>query len=856
MRKRTLFLLPILLVASTQAFAQSPVAAPWSDVTGEVRNYKNFRSLQIDPALANPASRQNQAQQLSYNRQPQQQNPSIQPPAQFIQPYAQPTQPKAAPSTIELMYASRIAQPLEQFGYDLFGVPTAQTQSALSNLPQNTAPSAAVQDSFILGTGDELDVIFTGQRSDRARYTVNNNGSIIIPDLPPIPASGRTIGQVRISIESAARNLHNTEAYVSLSSVRQINALVIGNVKRPGRKTLTVFHTVLDALMESGGIDKTGSLRQIKLIRNGRSTYIDLYALLMHGQSAVDLRLHDGDRIIVPSIGPTVAIGGEVKRPGIFEILPRRRGMHHQSAQNSEKLTLNEMLDLSGGLMAPGQNRTLKLGLSDNGEERVTNITDAFTPTFNDGSILMVSKGSAKREGMVELMGHSRRPGLYAIKQHKNLQSLLSDESILGEDIYPLIGVIERYDEDQLTDTLIDFPLRLVIKGKFDRKLQDGDTVHLFSNTQIKNLENTNANPSLQQGSNEQQSDDVIEDQTMASFLTERSAFIRGAIRDSGPYPVAEGITLDSILAVSGGLTLEANTRNIEVTSTNFARGDGKHRQHINLSDTPAQDIMIEPGASIRVNQKFDKIKDNSVLIIGEVDNPGRYDLMNGDRVSDLITRAGGLNRDAYPYGTIFSRQSERKTEEARYRAQARTIKQAIASALENDDKNVNAGKIAEARALASELEEAIGVGRITIESDPATLSATPELDLLLQSGDRIYIPKRDLTVRVHGEVLSAASLQFREGKNPLDYIHEAGGFTFHADKDRTFVLYPDGSAQPLQVSNWNYKPIFIPPGSTIVVPRDPKPFDFLQSAKDISQILSNLAVTAIFIDDVVEGGN
>lgn len=265
---------------------------------------------------------------------------------------------------------------------------------------------------------------------------------------------------------------------------------------------------------------------------------------------------------------------------------------------------------------------------------------------------------------------------------------------------------------------------------------------------------------------------------------------------------------------------------------------------------------MIEPGASIRVNQKFDKIKDNSVLIMGEVDNPGRYDLMAGDRMSDLITRAGGLNRDAYPYGTIFSRQSERRAEEARFRAQSRTIKQAVASAIEADDQKVNAGKIAEARALAQELGQAQGVGRITIESDPSTLTVKPELDLLLQPGDRVFIPKRDLTVRVHGEVLSSASLQFREGKAPLDYIHEAGGFTFHADKDRTFVLYPDGSAQPLQVSNWNYKPIFIPPGSTIVVPRDPKPFDFIQSAKDISQILSNLAVTAIFIDDVVEGGN
>ena len=860
MRILTKLLLPIIFVASNTASAQTPSAAPWSDVTGEVRNYKNFRALQIDPALGEPSSRNNQYAQYDYNdHQPRQQNPSIQPPAQFIQPYATPVKTAQKPSSIESMYASRIAQPLEQFGYDLFGIPSSETQNALSNAAQNTAPSAAVQDSFILGSGDELDITFTGQRNDRSRHKIDSNGLLIIPDLPPIPAAGRTIGQVRLSIEAAAQQLHNTDAFVSLSSVRQINALVIGNVKRPGRKTLTVFHTVLDALMDSGGINKTGSLRQIKLIRDGRSTYIDLYALLLHGQSAIDLRLQDGDRIIVPSIGPTVAVGGEVKRPAIFEILPSRRGMHHQSAQNSEKLTLNEMLELAGGLMAPGQNRTLKLGLTDSGQEHVEDITDAFTPTFNDGSILIVSKGSAKREGMVELIGHTRRPGLYTVTDHKNLQSLISSQSVLGEDIYPLIGVIERYDSEHLTKTFIDFPLRLVIKGEFDRKLEDGDTIHLFSNTQIQNLLTPPTDSDIQQiayGSTDDIESDHIDDPVLASFLTERSAFIRGAIRNAGSYPVAEGVTLDSVLAVAGGLALEANKRNIEVTSSAFTNGDGKHRKRINLAETSANDVIIEPGASIRVNQKFEKIKDNSVLIMGEVDNPGRYDLMNGDRVSDLIERAGGLSRNAYPYGTIFSRASERRAEEARFQAQSRTIKQAIASPLESHSDKVNAGKIAEARALAAELEEANGAGRITIESDPATLSTKPELDLLLQPGDRIFIPKRDLTVRVHGEVLSAASLQFREGKNPLDYINEAGGFTFHADKDRTFVLYPDGSAQPLQVSSWNYNPIFIPPGSTIVVPRDPKPFDFIQSAKDISQILSNLAVTTIFIDDVIGDSN
>lgn len=236
---------------------------------------------------------------------------------------------------------------------------------------------------------------------------------------------------------------------------------------------------------------------------------------------------------------------------------------------------------------------------------------------------------------------------------------------------------------------------------------------------------------------------------------------------------------------------------------------------------------------------------------MGEVHTPGRYDLLPGDKVSDLLARAGGLTDQAYPYGAIFSRQSMRKAEEMRFKAQARTIEQSIANALEQDDEKVSAGKIAEARSLAQELRNAQGVGRLTIEAEPGTLAANPALDMLLKTGDRLFIPRRGLTVRVSGEVLSPANLQFRDAKASLDYIHEAGGFTFHADKERTFVIYPDGSAQPLQVSAWNYKPVKIPPGSTIVVPRDPKPFDFIQSAKDVSQILSNLAVTAIFIDDL-----
>ena len=183
----------------------------------------------------------------------------------------------------------------------------------------------------------------------------------------PVPSTnpwyqGRTIGQVRLSVQAAADKIYNTQAYVSLASVRQIGVLIVGHVNKPGRKNLTVFHTVVDALMQAEGIQKTGSFRQVKLVRDGRSTIIDLYGLLMHGALGNDLRLKDGDRIIVPSIGPTVAIGGEVKRPGIYETPQVIMGRIYTSEDRSRKLSLGEMLDLAGGILSPGKNRFLKMG--------------------------------------------------------------------------------------------------------------------------------------------------------------------------------------------------------------------------------------------------------------------------------------------------------------------------------------------------------------------------------------------------------------------------------------------------------------------------------------------------------------
>lgn len=774
-------------------------------------------------------------------------------------------------SSIEEFYAGRVVDPLEQFGYDLFenfSAPSTQargkqTDGEPSPTPQAALPAGAVQDNFVLSTGDRLNITFRGQRRDQGIYTITTDGLLILDDLPPVSAAGRTIGQLREALAASADSLYNTDIYVSLESVRQVNVLVVGNVRKPGRQTLTVFHTALDALMQADGIDKNGSLRQIKLVRDGRTTMVDLYGLLIHGSSGMDLALRDGDRLIVPPLGPTIAVAGGVKRPGIYEILPALKGMKHAPEKSSEFLSMQEALDMAGGLVSPGNNRFMKLGLHRNGQETVETITDPFTPALNDGSILMVARADDKRAGLVELVGHTRQPGLHPLSSSKTLAALLSDRSMFGADIYPLIGAIERWDDERMARIFLDFPPILVAQGQYDQELKDGDIVHLFSRSQMMALQKQKFNPASIEpaaGSVDETdidpADTVTGDPALSAFLAERTISVRGAVRDSGVWPVAAGTTLDSVLAVAGGLSLEANTSNIEVTRTHDAsipdtESSIPFRTAVNMNDTDPKTVAINPGDTVRVKQKFRKAEGQSVTIIGEVNNPGKYDLVPGDTLRDLFARAGGITDQAYPDGTIFSRESERKAEEERFRAAAREMERALATAMHKEKDAPDMTQIAMVQDLAAELRNVEAVGRITVEADPTVLEVQPELDILLEAGDRIYVPRRPLTVRVEGEVLSPAALQFRNGKNPRDYIAEAGGPSHFADQDRAFVLYPDGSAQPLFISAWNHKASMIPPGSTIVVPRDPKPFDFIESAKDVSQILSNLAVTGIFLSDI-----
>lgn len=742
-------------------------------------------------------------------------------------------------STIEALYAERIVDELDQFGYTLFD-PRAELSTSL--------PSGKVTEDYRLSSGDRLTITVRGQENLRQQITIDTQGMLIADPFMPVMAAGKTLKEVRDELSAQAEQSYNTDLYLSLDGVRQIGVLVVGDVQKPGLKTLTPFHTVLDALNLAGGINKTGSLRMIKLVRDGGTRFIDLYSVMIQGSGGADLLLADGDRLIIPPLGPTVAVSGAVKRPAIYEI---KRG---------QKLSLHEMLGMAGGVLIPADNRFMRLAALSSGDEMVAPVSEANKRQFGDGDILQVARSESRRAQDITLEGETRRPGNHPLARTKTLADLIDDARVLGNDIYPLIGVIERRDPATLARRYVEFSPRAIVQKTHDQPLEEGDIVHLFSTKDIAALDHQT--DSVAQASDlltpisytpdkstaPEQGKEM--DPVLVSFLKERSASVRGAVRRAGPYPVASGATLDALLAAAGGLTVEAASDKIEITQRTPI---GPQRLQVSLNNDDPATILIGPGDTVRVNQAYKRVADQSVTLLGEINHPGKYDLMPGDTLLSLLQRAGGLTEQAYPPGAIFSRKSERVSEEARYRAQAQDLEMKLAASMsqQDNDKKPDAAQINAAQGLVSQLKNAQAVGRITVESDPGVLMRDPDQNILLEAGDRIYIPKRPMTVRVAGEVLSPAALQFRKGKNAQDYINEAGGTTYYADTDRAFVIHPDGSAKPLRVSSWNHDPAFIPPGSTVIVPRDPKPFNFLEGAERISQILANLAITGLYVEAI-----
>lgn len=373
------------------------------------------------------------------------------------------TSPQAGPapvSRLEQILSSRAGVNLKQFGYDQLGA----GRDVL--VPQ----TGAVTDDYILGPGDQIDLSLRGQENSEFRAVVDRNGRVILPRLNPIMAAGRTFGDFRAAVTAAAqRAFISTQVFVSVAQLRQISVTVAGDVNNPGVRFVTGLSTVVDAILLSGGVDKTGSLRNVKLIRAGQQRTIDLYAYLTQRGNQSPVLLSDGDRIVVPALGATVAATGWVRRPGIYEVAPGTRGM-----------SVRSLIALAGGTEVRSHYRLSILRTSANGSSRLVG-TSSEGALVNDSEILFVQPAGEETVQNATLSGATPLAGVYSVGKVANLSDVLSAPGALGTNPYTLLGVVVRRDPATQMRVMVPFTPIAVIKGRENMSLVSGDMVRVFS---------------------------------------------------------------------------------------------------------------------------------------------------------------------------------------------------------------------------------------------------------------------------------------------------------------------------------------------------------------------------------------
>ena len=413
----------------------------------------------IDSAVAQEAPSADQLQQIMQGQGTSSgANQSIIPQQTILQPSVFPNQQIPA-SRLEQILSARAGVKLKQFGYDQLGLGRAVAISQMG----------AVQDDYVMGPGDEIVVTLRGQENSEYRTQVDRDGMVTLPRLSPVEASGRTLGDFRRDLTSAIHRAYvATEGYITVGRLRQISVLVSGEVNSPGVRTLTGLSTPVDALLVSGGIKKTGSLRNVHILRGGREITVDLYSVLTGQARSSHLALADGDRIVVPPLGPTAAVVGWVRRPAIYEI-----------AGGRSSASVRDLLSLAGGFEVRGKYRLSVLRVAPDGRNQMVALNNE-AGTIGDSEILFVQPSASQTTGGATLSGGSALAGQYSVKSTK-LSELLKSPGALGESPYTLFGVISRRDPATLMRTLVAFTPAAVLSGAQDMDIQSDDIVRPIS---------------------------------------------------------------------------------------------------------------------------------------------------------------------------------------------------------------------------------------------------------------------------------------------------------------------------------------------------------------------------------------
>lgn len=701
-----------------------------------------------------------------------------------------------APAAEVDVVLTEVEEPVQSqvFGRNIF------TNRNLTFAPSENLPTP---EDYKLGPGDEVIIDIWGNNQATIRQTISPDGTINIPDIGLVSLNGMTIKQADAYMKRKLGQIYSvdgedakSEIKLTLGNIRTIQVNLMGEVAVPGTYYLSSLSNLYHALYRAGGVSELGSLRDIKLVRKGKTVAtVDIYDFILNGKSPDKITLEEGDIIVVPAYDRLVDVAGNVKRPMTYEM--------------KDGETVSDLIAYAGGFTGDAYKENLRV-VRQNGKEYQVYTVDApdyASFTLEDGDELTVGAMLDRFTNRLEIKGAVYRPGIYQLGNGVNtVKQLIAKAEGLKGDAFTNRALITRERED-LTLEIVPVDIKAVLDGTApDIELKKNDVLYIPSIHDLNDIGNVT---------------------------------VAGEVAKPGTYVYADNMTLEDAIMLAGGLLESASTVKIDVS----------RRVKNPTSDTPSEDVgefftfsfkdgyvldnevgfVLQPYDHIMVRRSPGYETQRLVHVTGEVVFPGSYTMTKKEeRISDLVEKAGGLTQWAYVRGARLQRTMN---------GEERTRMQSTLEVLDSARDSINIVRL--------DLGTRYFVG---IDLEAALANPGSDADLVLREGDVLGVPEYINTVRISGNVMYPNTVTFNPKMKVKDYITQAGGYGYRSKKSKAYIIYLNGTVERARRFSKNV----VEPGCEIVVPQKRTREGQLQEVLSIATTASSLATMMATIGNLL----
>ncbi len=689
------------------------------------------------------------------------------------------------------------ASSLKPFGYDLF-----------ANAPTTFAPAASipVSSDYLLGPGDTLDILFYGKTNTAFSLEINREGFVDFPQLGPVGLAGLTYGEAKDMLQARiAAQIIGTQVSISMGSLRSMQVFVLGEAFKPGAYTVSSLSTITHALVSSGGVSDIGSLRNIQLKRQGKLVAtLDLYDLLLAGDTSNDVRVQAADVIYIPTVGDLASIEGQVLRPAIYEL------------KGTE--SIQDLVELAGGMGPKAFAQSARLqrinfdGFMTTLDVDLTQSEDK-SASLRGGDHLTVDAITNYKKDVVSLQGAVRHEGDFAWRDGMRVSDIVATRDKLNPDADLGAVMLVREIPNSADIEMLIF--------SFERVLADfssEDNQRLMSRDKIIVLS--------AYGDRATQISPYITQLKRQATLGTSAKIVAsgGTVRFPGEYPLVEGMSIDDLIRLSGGLVESAYSQSAEIARIDLSNPNRAVSSIVVSSLTGSSTMALQPSDYVEFRTIPNFRETQTISLEGEFVFPGTYAFDKGENLSSVIQRAGGFTDEAFVGGSIFLREALKIREQQELDRLSKVLNDDLnADRLRDANSNiaVDDAQLTLQRNAIEALASAEAQGRLVIPLMKIVNFSVD--DVALKTNDRLLIPKFSQEVTVIGEVQRPTSYLFDASFSQADYLIQSGGIKPSADKRGIYVVKAGGQVVMPSRGFFKFRSASadIGPGDTIIVPLD-----------------------------------